>query len=134
MGAVSTRPKDFFTAMKISSEILIDLSTSDSDADSSVLTNVEKLIHLLQTSFSTITHALHPELVFNKTSDTLFECWVFAEDKGFYLQPQMPIMTTADGGLNPYRSAASLVMIQLRAWNSSHPTSEKPLGIPILFR
>jgi len=118
--------------MQISSDkVIIDLSTSDSDADTSVLTNVEKLIHLLQTSFSTITHALHPELVFNKTSDTLFECWVFAEDKGFYLQPQIPMMTTGEG-LNPYRSASCLVMKQLRNWNKDHPTGES-LDIPIQF-
>ena len=114
--------------MKISSGVLIDLNMSSSQEDC----NLENLIYLLQTRFSTITHAINPELVFIKRSEPLlFECWVFVEDKGFYLQPQIPMMTTGEG-LNPYRSASYLVMKQLRNWNEDHPTGES-LEIPICF-
>ncbi len=115
--------------MKISSdEIIIDLGLTSEISDA----NVERLIYLLQTNASTITHAINPELVFNKKSETLFECWVFAEDKGFYLQPQIPMMTTGEG-LNPYRSASCLVMKQLRKWNKDYPTTGEWLHLPIQF-
>jgi hypothetical protein len=131
MGAVSTRPKDFFTAMKISSEILIDLSTSDSDADSSVLTNVDKLIHFLQCCISTIAHAYEPKLTFTRAGEGEFRCWIEAST-GVFLEPQMPTIMRTDGG-NPYRSAACLIMKQLLDWNRDCPTSES-LEIPFRFR
>jgi hypothetical protein len=128
-------PKDFLTAMKISDEILIDLNAPSDEGDSETLTNVENLIHLLQSSISAIAHAYEPKLTFTRKDEGTFRfrCWIEA-GKGVYIEPQLPTIMTNDSLLDPYRSAACLIMVQFFNWNKDYPTTGESLEIPILFR
>jgi len=119
--------------MKISSEILIDL-VSSSQEDSYLDFNLERLVHLLHCSIGGISHAYEPKLTFTREGEGegKFRCWIEAS-KGLFLEPQMPTILT-DGVLDPYRSAACLIMVQFFNWNKDYPTTGESLEIPILFR
>jgi hypothetical protein len=131
-------PKDFLTAMKISSEILIDLVSSSQEDSNLEDSNLERLVHLLHCSIGGISHAYEPKLTFTREGEGegegkfRFRCWIEA-GKGVYIEPPMPTIMTKDSLLDPYRSAACLIMVQFFNWNKDYPTGES-LEIPILFR
>ena len=115
---------------RLSSVFPIDLLISDS-YESEDLNNVETLIHVLKCSFGAIAHSQSPRLVFKRTGDAAFECWVQGNE-GVFLTPQISLITTTGEGLDPYRTVACAIMIRLRRWNEEQPEGES-LEVPIHF-